>query len=214
MTADKMFNHKDFCDYINTAFTMKGIDKDPLARVNPVTQNATVNARRKYLEFTAEEQEILTHLLQEYKHAIKIKRIAMKPQFQGFDITRCGHITKTQFIRVCTQLGVAATDAYMAVLLKRYMDKGNADEVNYFDFCNDVDSPMDIFGVGRGYNTSTDYFPRTHAHKVAEDIVRDKAEDIEDLLAKLRMKAKEQRIRFGEFIRDFDKLRSGFVTDK
>lgn len=29
----------------------------------------------------------------------------------------------------------------MNVLLKIYMDKGNVDEVNYFDFCNDIDSP-------------------------------------------------------------------------
>jgi Ca2+-binding EF-hand superfamily protein len=27
------------------------------------------------------------------------------------------------------------------MLLKTYCDKGNCDEVNYFDFCNDVDSP-------------------------------------------------------------------------
>lgn len=34
------------------------------------------------------------------------------------------------------------------------MDKGNIDEVNYIDFCNDVDSPEDIFGVGRDFNHS------------------------------------------------------------
>lgn len=32
------------------------------------------------------------------------------------------------------------------------MDKGNIDEVNYVDFCNDIDSAEDIFGVGRDYN--------------------------------------------------------------
>lgn len=100
-TEDGMFNHKAFCDFINLAFTKKGIDKNPDVRVAPVTENDTLQARRKYLEFTPEEQEILEHLIQEYKFAIKVKRIAMKPQFQGFDITRHGHVTKTQFIRVC-----------------------------------------------------------------------------------------------------------------
>jgi len=32
------------------------------------------------------------------------------------------------------------------------MDMGNAEEVNYVDFCNDVDTPEDMFGVGRDYN--------------------------------------------------------------
>jgi len=36
-----LFNHKDFCDYINTAFTRKGIDKNPEYRVAPVTEKET-----------------------------------------------------------------------------------------------------------------------------------------------------------------------------
>jgi len=40
----------------------------------------------------------------------------------------------------------------MNILLKKYMDKGNAEEVNYSDFCNEVDTPEDMFGVGRDYN--------------------------------------------------------------
>jgi Ca2+-binding EF-hand superfamily protein len=181
--------------------------------VSAVTEKETELARCKYLEFTPEEEEVLHHLLQEYKRAIKIKRIAMKPQFQGFDITKNGHVTKNQFIRVCAQLGVHAPNNLMGVLLKRYMDKGNAEEVNYVDFCNEVDTPEDIFGVGRNFNTSTDYFPRTHPHVVATDIVKHRPDDVEDVLAKLRVKVKEQRIRFHEFMRDFDKLRSGYITD-
>ena len=59
-----------------------------------------------------------------------------------------------QFLRVLAQLGIQAPDNVMNLLLKNYMDKGNIDEVNYVDFCNDVDSPEDMFGVGRDYNQS------------------------------------------------------------
>ena len=41
------------------------------------------------------------------------------------------------------------------------MDKGNADEVNYYQFINDVDKPEDMFGAGRDFNHSYDYFPVT-----------------------------------------------------
>lgn len=44
------------------------------------------------------------------------------------------------------------------------------------------------------------------------DIVKHKPEDIEDVLARIRLICKQQRIRVGEFFRDFDKLRSGFIT--
>jgi Ca2+-binding EF-hand superfamily protein len=92
------------------------------------------------------------------------------------------------------------------------MDKGNADEVNYFDFCNDVDSPEDMFGVGRDFNHSTNYFPKMQPRKVETDITKDDPEDLDDVIAMIRKKCKEQRIRVGEFFRDFDKLRSGFIT--
>ena len=44
-----MINYKNFCASINSAFTTYGIQKDPTAKVAPVTVNNTLLARRKYL---------------------------------------------------------------------------------------------------------------------------------------------------------------------
>jgi hypothetical protein len=41
------------------------------------------------------------------------------------------------------------------------MDKGNVDEVNYVDFCEEVDGATSLFGVGQEHNHSFDYFPKT-----------------------------------------------------
>lgn len=41
------------------------------------------------------------------------------------------------------------------------MDLGNVDEVNYVDFTEDVDNEKQLFGVGRDFNHSFDYFPKT-----------------------------------------------------
>lgn len=46
---ERFFNYVAFCENINKAFTTRGIDKVPTARVAPVTQNDTLLARRKYL---------------------------------------------------------------------------------------------------------------------------------------------------------------------
>ena len=52
-------NYKSFCASINSAFTTYGIQKDPTAKVAPVTVNNTLLARRKYLELTDEEKTII-----------------------------------------------------------------------------------------------------------------------------------------------------------
>ena len=132
--------------------------------------------------------------------------------FSDFDITNNQHVTKFQFLRTLAQCRLSAPEDTMNLILKTYCDKGNADEVNYFDFCNDIDSPEQLFGVGRGYNHSFDYYPRNKPRVTGIDIRKDAPNDVEDALAKLRQFCKEQRIRISEFFRDFDKLRSGFIT--
>ena len=93
------------------------------------------------------------------------------------------------------------------------MDKGNADEVNYVDFCNDVDTHEGMFGVGRTHGQSFDYYPRTQPRQIETDIIKLRPDDAEDVLARIRTFCKQQRIRVAEFFRDFDKLRSGFITE-
>ena len=70
------------------------------------------------------------------------------------------------------------------------MDKGNFDEVNYFDFCNDVDRPEDMFGAGRDFNHSYDYFSATDPHKVGIEIVKEQFSDIDDILSRIRLECK------------------------
>jgi Ca2+-binding EF-hand superfamily protein len=146
------FNYFAFCNNINTAFTQKGIDKNPTHTVKPITSDDTLLARRKYLEGMSEEDQQVQQIVAEYRKAIINKRLNLKPMFQDFDITKNSHVSKIQFMRVLTQLGIMAPDHVMNLLLKRYMDMGNLDEVNYVDFCKEIDRPEDIFGVGLDYN--------------------------------------------------------------
>lgn len=44
------------------------------------------------------------------------------------------------------------------------------------------------------------------------EIIRNNPQDVEYTIARLRVLCKQQRIRIGEFFRDFDKLRSGYIT--
>lgn len=107
---EEMFNYVDFAANINRAFTTYGIQKDPLAAVAPVTVDNTTLARRKYLDITEEEAQQINDILNEYRKAVRIKRIHLKPMFQDFDITRNQHVTKHQFLRTLGQLGVQASE--------------------------------------------------------------------------------------------------------
>lgn len=77
---EKFFNYVAFSASINKAFTTTGIDKAPTVRVPAVTQNDTLLARRKYLQGGNHEEELMA-ILDEYRRAIKIRRIHLKPVF-------------------------------------------------------------------------------------------------------------------------------------
>lgn len=69
-SPENMFDYFSFCSTINSAFTQKGIDKDPVVTVKPITKDDTEAARRKYLESTPEEEQQTTSILAEYKTAV------------------------------------------------------------------------------------------------------------------------------------------------
>jgi hypothetical protein len=92
------------------------------------------------------------------------------------------------------------------------MDKGNVDEVNYVDFCEDVDGGDQFFGAGRDFNHSWNLYPKTTVCETGNDTVRTKPDDVNDTIARIRKSVVKQRIRVSEFFRDFDKLRSGHIT--
>ena len=91
---EKFFNYSAFCANINRAFTTTGIEKAPFVRVAPVTQNDTLLARRKYLQSGNGDEDYLSQIIEEYKKAVNVRRIYLKPVFQDYDKTKCGHVTK------------------------------------------------------------------------------------------------------------------------
>jgi Asp-tRNA(Asn)/Glu-tRNA(Gln) amidotransferase B subunit len=98
------------------------------------------------------------------------------------------------------------------LLLRKYVDKGNLNEVNYYEFVKDTDL----------YNEDGKIISKTHADSFVnynKPDAKSKAyisnaipNDLDDLLNRIRKKVKEERIRVSEFLRDVDKLRRGTIT--
>jgi len=213
---DGHMSYTTFCTEIDSVFTVKGLDKHPTQPVKQLSVEDSLKARRKRMQLDEASQKQLFEILNVAQKLVLTQRFHMKPFFQAFDTTQCGYVTKTQFTRVLSQVGLKPTDAAMNIILKFYMNKGNVDEVNYVDFVNDVDQPETIYLIEAkdvSLQTVQRLMEKSEEKKKAKaQIVSRVPDDIEDVLSLIRSKVKQERIRLAEFLRDFDKLRSGAIT--
>lgn len=137
----------------------------------------------------------------------------MKPLFEDFDITKIGYVTKNQFTRLLKQYDlIPHNERQFNLLLKKYMDKGNLNEVNYYQFIRDIDKyNEDSKVISQSYADS--FIGFRHVPRVSNATISNEApRDLSDLLGRLGRKVKEERIRVSDFLRDFDKLRHGNVS--
>lgn len=201
-----------FCRNIDVVFTTRGIEKNPEFEVPQIVSDTTIPARRYYLKMNEQDREKLFYILKLIRHEIETRRILFKPHFQDFDVVKNGFVTRSQFLRVLSQFDIYPQDEYLDVILRCYTDNSNLNEVNYYEFCKDVD----------GQDETTQTINNIHASRfkviqpkveMPRYIYKDSDEDITQVLARLQKKIKEERIRVSEFLRDFDRLRSGHITN-
>ena len=95
----------------------------------------------------------MIEMMTELNRHVVSNRILLKPGFMDFDRTCIGsirgpqqHVTAQQFLRVMKTLNIMPPSEEMFDLItRRYCDRGNTKEINYFHFCKDVDRPEDMF---------------------------------------------------------------------
>jgi hypothetical protein len=118
------------------------------------------------------------------------------------------------------------------LIIRKYFDKGNTKEVNYFQFCADVDRPEDMFPgytskrpqpdptvvdqtktstASRGFFQGSTREINVLENRFSQQAVNI-ANDPTDVEERLRAMVVMKRVRVEEFFRDFDKLRKGKVT--
>jgi Ca2+-binding EF-hand superfamily protein len=163
----------------------------------------------------------------EYQTVIRCRGTHPRPRFQDFDKSRTGHVSRTQFSRVLNQLGIMPPEAMLTLLLKRYLDKGNMEQVNYMDFCKDVDTPADIFRPEREYMIDVDEAVDLHKTMRESAIVRPPKEEKEDerpeltseehmtleqCLQRLGTEIMRRRLDVKPLFRDVDTTNAGWLT--
>lgn len=137
----------EFCNNINKVFTSQGLEKDPLKKVDPIKYDTTLAARRKFLDVQKHEEERIRELIKLYQSYIVSNRCYVKLYFKDFDKTYTGFVTKNQFLRILAAFNLFPSVEDTNLLLKHYMNKGNLNEVNYYDFCRDIEAAINEDGV-------------------------------------------------------------------
>ena len=132
-SRERRIKWMNFCEDVDTIFTTKGIDKNPQYKVPQIDRSIIEPIKNVPVEFTEEEKMLIGELLMSYKTVFKNKRLHLKPLFEDFDITKIGYVTKNQFTRLLKQFDlIPNNERQFNLLLKKYMDKGNLNEVNYY----------------------------------------------------------------------------------
>jgi Ca2+-binding EF-hand superfamily protein len=164
---DGMFNYAKFCDVVDEAFSVKGLEKTPQTRITMPDVSVTIPGRRNRMKLSAEDEYEVSRVEEDIRARVQQRRIALKPYFEDFDPARHGHVTKNQFSRALGSLGFELTEDEVNILAMKYCDMGNKFEMNYWDFCNTCDPQMDILAANaedRRVNLKPDntYFTRTY----------------------------------------------------
>ena len=121
---------------------------------------------------TADEEKLLAQTKEQISKIIKDHTILLKPHFAAFDKTSRSHITVSQFSRVMKQLNLLPDEKAFDLLARAYADINTLHDINYVQFCEDVDTKVDI-KVGVVPKDTPEYFTKPAVTKLTTEEFKD-----------------------------------------
>lgn len=202
-------NYRRFCDLIDKACTVKGLEAKPELHASIASDSAASVAPTKTFGASAlspAEAERLRAVQSKLLAAVMTKGIVLKDVFHDFDRSNAGKVTKPQFVRDVLDLLYLAPDE-LDVLVKAY---GDDLDVHYralhFDICPGA--------AGAGTKAAAPRSPdrRHFSAPAAVSTLSYDAPAVQELEAELSELVYRDRIRTKNFFTDFDALRTGKCT--
>jgi len=124
-----LLEYQKFLDQIEIVFTLPGLQRNPLTRVQPYQLPVLVENTEPLSELEKEELHLL---LTDLGNHTRINRVLLKPFFQDSDNTNSGKIKFTRFRSIMDQCDIKLTDSAYKVLSKMFSYQGI--EFNYVEF--------------------------------------------------------------------------------
>ncbi|XP_076448305.1 uncharacterized protein LOC143285015 [Babylonia areolata] len=187
---------------VESVFTQADLEHCPTAAVPPqeifrVPKPGTVDWNRADSGHSDLYEATMTRI----RSRVEQRRILLKPVFQDFDRHNNGHITQGQFRQALTMLEIPISTPEIAAMEARfYNDVG----VNYLAFLKELEPPAPTEFM---YVKRLEEVRQTNAKGALPELHA--VSDLEQILLKIKTKVSKERIRVEDFMRDYDKLRSG-----
>jgi Ca2+-binding EF-hand superfamily protein len=126
---DKVF-YKDLVEEVETVFTLKELEKDPLLRPQEYKIPDFLNPEKK---LNQQENEFLDRTMRKLALLVRKYRVAPKTFFKDADRANIGIIASSKFSSILSTFRLNVDEKEMNILIKRFCGKSMI-EINYFDF--------------------------------------------------------------------------------
>lgn len=216
-----------FADEINSIFTQKGLEQDPLKNVPSATRAAqSIDMDEGVPLSSVEESELMT-TLENIHELIARKRLYIKPLFEDFDQVRRGYIPSSKFERALSMFQLLpSSPMQVQTLIKKFSEKPSSAkyaDVNYKAFLSAIDAvahgaktvdsaisyrrqredaPSGIASTSKPIHSASDSSTNVLSNQM----------DVEEVLSKIRRIMSSKRMRLTDFLSEGDKLRTGEVS--
>mmetsp|Transcript_84840 Transcript_84840/g.245299 ORF Transcript_84840/g.245299 Transcript_84840/m.245299 type:complete len:497 (-) Transcript_84840:59-1549(-) len=141
VAEDGQFHYAKFVADVESAFTVPGLEKFPLAVIDFPDAGTTSPARRNMMRLTPTRQSKVERVEDRIRTYVKKRGAEMKPMFQDFDRANRGYISRSQFARIMSSMNLDLDEQAIALLCSRYCDLGNHNDFNWKRFLRCVDPP-------------------------------------------------------------------------
>ena len=128
---DKVY-YKDLVEEVDTVFTTKGLEKNPLLRPKEYVIPDFLNPEKR---LTPEEADFLDKTMRKLGLLAIKYRVMAKSFFRDNDRANIGIVPSSRFASILSFFKLHADEKEMNILIKRFFSK-NSIEINYYDFDN------------------------------------------------------------------------------
>ena len=199
---------KRFMEDVESVFTLPDLEKQPNRKV-PSMESFLLPKEgflEEWVNAPKEVKDTLEVAMARMRSRIFQRRMfgGTKPVFQDFDRHNNGHITKSQYRQCMVTLELYADDVETAAIEARYSDNIG------FDYVKFLDDLIPHYKELPKYSQHLEDLKLANANKKPPEI--DNTSDFNLLMTKVKSIVAKQRMRLYEFLKDFDKLRSGRVS--
>ena len=126
---DKVY-YKDLVEEVDTVFTIKGLEKNPLLRPKDYVIPDFLNPEKR---LTSEEADFLDKTMRKLGLLAIKYRVMAKSFFRDNDRANIGIVPSSRFASILSFFKLHADEKEMNILIKRFYSK-NSIEINYYDF--------------------------------------------------------------------------------